>query len=423
MERGSTPGGVFVRRAEFDDQVSIQALVGEESHLMAKRFGAFDIANMIENASLGITAVDESGQVVGYAAFYDYPALTPEVDPAKWPDWLHQSFGHPEYTPANTTWLAFFVADPLSEHEVAESMLRTAFTTLPEVDRVLLALPADARPFAPLKETFEPLQRLSGRGGGGAAPGVSACPRGLYLPDLLVRDARVEDHDDLVPVFNAQSEVLTERYGEFFIAELISAQDQANRALVAEVDGHAVGLMALSSEIEVGILGACFELEPYDGLLKRDEVALALLRARHARERQARVEAAAASAVQGPSGEEAPEPEPEPELELEAAPVSPTATAAAAAERGEGGGEEEVVISPEEVERRAAAAAAAKQARAAAAAAAAARAHVEREAAEEAAVPQVCDAFCVSVFAMDEAFESRSRDLLERAFALYPDQQ
>ena len=64
--RMASPGGVFVRRAEFDDQLSIQALIGEEAHIMAKRFGAFDISNMIENASLGITAVDEKGQVVGY---------------------------------------------------------------------------------------------------------------------------------------------------------------------------------------------------------------------------------------------------------------------------------------------------------------------------------------------------------------------
>jgi len=223
----ASPGGVFVRRAEFDDQLSIQALIGEEAHIMAKRFGAFDISNMIENASLGITAVDEKGQVVGYASFYDYPALTPEADAATWPDWLHRTFGHPEYTAANTAWLAFFVADHLSANEVAESMLRTAFTTLPDVDCILFALPADVRPFAPLKETFEPLQRLSS--GEGAEVSVSACPRGLYLPDLLVRDARVEDHDDLVPVFNAQSEVLTERYGEFFIAELIETQDPSNR--------------------------------------------------------------------------------------------------------------------------------------------------------------------------------------------------
>ena len=31
------------------------------------------------------------------------------------------------------------------------------------------------------------------------------------------------------------------------------------------------------------------------------------------------------------------------------------------------------------------------------------------------------DAFCITVFAMDESFESRSKDLLAKAFALYPD--
>ena len=85
--------------------------------------------------------------------------------------------------------------------------------------------------------------------------------------------------------------MLTERYGEFFIAELIGAQDERNRALVAEVDGHAnpnpnpnlalplaltltqvdghaVGLMATSSDIEVGLLRDCFELEAYDGLVR-----------------------------------------------------------------------------------------------------------------------------------------------------------
>ena len=48
-------------------------------------------------------------------------------------------------------------------------------------------------------------------------------------PNLLIREARAEDHDDLVPVFNSQSEVLTERFGEFFIAELIEIQDSSNR--------------------------------------------------------------------------------------------------------------------------------------------------------------------------------------------------
>ena len=90
----------------------------------------------------------------------------------------------------------------------------------------MFVLPSDVRLFPPLRDTFEPLQCLLPDA---TDMRVFACPRGLYLPNLLIREARVEDHDDLVPVFNSQSEVLTERYGEFFIAELIETQDPSNR--------------------------------------------------------------------------------------------------------------------------------------------------------------------------------------------------
>ena len=96
---------------------------------------------MIETASLGITAVDETGAVVGYAAFYDYAPFSKEVDQASWPSWLHANFGHSEYAAANTAWLAFFVADSLCQNDVAESILRTAFTTLPLPTLPLLTLP------------------------------------------------------------------------------------------------------------------------------------------------------------------------------------------------------------------------------------------------------------------------------------------
>ena len=284
-------GGVYVRRAEFDDQLAIQALVGEDAAVITKRFSLvgdsdgkrFGVAvtNMIETAMLGITAVDEKGNVVGYAAFYDHPVFSKEVDAATWPSWLHANFGHAEYDAANTAWLCFFVADHLVQNDVAESILRTAFTTLSEVDVLLLAQPEDVRPFAPLRDTFEPLQALSSNAG----VRVHACHRGLYLPDLLIRKARVEDHDDLVPVFNAQSEVLTERYGEFFIAELIERQDDRNTALVAEVDGHAVGLLALSADIDVALLQQTFDLAPYDNLEKVDEEALALVTAQRDEEK------------------------------------------------------------------------------------------------------------------------------------------
>ena len=77
------------------------------------------------------------------------------------------------------------------------------------------------RPFSPFVDTFTALPALQPDE---TRTRVYACPRGLYMPLLHVRPARVEDHDDLEPVFNAQSEVLSDRYGQFFIAELIENQ-------------------------------------------------------------------------------------------------------------------------------------------------------------------------------------------------------
>ncbi len=72
--------------------------------------------------------------------------------------------------------------------------------------------------------------------------------------------AQEEDHDELANIFNSQSEVLTQQFGEFFIADLIANQNQTRnntknnknygKALVAEVKGKAVGLMSLSKDID-----------------------------------------------------------------------------------------------------------------------------------------------------------------------------
>lgn len=44
-----------------------------------------------------------------------------------------------------------------------------------------------------------------------------------------VRPACVEDHDDLMPVFAAQSDLLSATYGEFFLADMIELQDSENK--------------------------------------------------------------------------------------------------------------------------------------------------------------------------------------------------
>lgn len=47
--------------------------------------------------------------------------------------------------------------------------------------------------------------------------------------------SRVQDNDDLAPLFNQYNDILKQTYGDFFVAELIESQDDNNKALVAEV--------------------------------------------------------------------------------------------------------------------------------------------------------------------------------------------
>ena len=95
-------------------------------------------------------------------------------------------------------------------------------------------------------------------------------PRLNVLPFIEVRRAKQEDHDDLADVFNSQSETITEAYGEYFIAELIANQNESNKALVAQVKDKAVGLLGLTNHVDIKLLHKCFELDPFDNLLKSE---------------------------------------------------------------------------------------------------------------------------------------------------------
>ena len=95
-------------------------------------------------------------------------------------------------------------------------------------------------------------------------------PRLKVLPFIEIRRAKQEDHDDLADVFNSQSETITEAYGEYFIAELIANQNENSKALVAQVKDKAVGLLGLTNNVDIKLLHKCFELDPFDNLLKAD---------------------------------------------------------------------------------------------------------------------------------------------------------
>ncbi|CEM02697.1 unnamed protein product [Vitrella brassicaformis CCMP3155] len=184
--------------------------------------------------------------------------------------------------PTNSLWLTNFVAQSGYEHDILRKMIRAVLATRPETHNILLFVKFGEEAEA-LRLCHNVFHNLPIRDEPKMPPTVSSFdatpkPEGTLwrcrrtapwcVPPLYVRIAEVEDHDELVDVFDKQSEVITQIYGDYFIAELIEGQNSDNRALVAEVDGRAVGLMCLTSDVDINILSQCFQLEPFDNLVR-----------------------------------------------------------------------------------------------------------------------------------------------------------
>ena len=197
---------------------------------------------------------------------------------------LGASDGENRLTPFNSIWLRYLLLleDASITSAAIDRVIQSLFSTLTQIDQILVATPSTIEPFPPLTDArkFTELHRRSdeeldamthltlGTRKDLATVRLFQCPRTWFLPNLVVRRARIEDNDDLVPICNAQSEILTEIYGEFFLATLIHNQNAHQHALVAEVNGRAVGLTGVTDQVDVALLQDCFDLEAYEQLRK-----------------------------------------------------------------------------------------------------------------------------------------------------------
>lgn len=287
----------YVRRADPDDIDTISALFerkySQEKALDAfSRFYGLDVGilksatrrqklfiSLIETCFMSVTVEDEDGNIVGFCALDDVPIQMTNTLGAgtAWEDWFQNTYSDGSVDSMNSLWFSCCLVE--MEREVMMEILSTTFSTMPDLQNLLVFVPGsmtddDVGAMLPIfEEQFNGLQptgEASATDWASYGSSVLACRRLDIITPLFIRMARVEDHDNLVAVFNAQSEVVTDIYGEYFIAELIEAQNEENQALVAEVDGRAVGLMCLTSDVDINVLSQCFQLDPYDNLLKPD---------------------------------------------------------------------------------------------------------------------------------------------------------
>lgn len=259
----SSPEVIQARRTESLDAPEILKLVSASTE---KLFGRVNVVNIIEKASLAVTLVNANNEVMGHAAFFDYPNL-PHVDQSKWEEWMYPKFNCDKCNPLNTLFMNYFVSKSDFAHGCATEIIRTVFNAVPFLHYIFLVVPQGAETGSTLSELFAPVafkESFTGK----LNVELQVCHRHDHCAKLHTRPARVEDHDDLAPIFNRQSDVLTSTYGDFFLAELIESQDETNKCVVADVKGTAVGFMSVCASVDIDLLRSCFDLKPFNGLRK-----------------------------------------------------------------------------------------------------------------------------------------------------------
>ncbi|XP_066243088.1 cilia- and flagella-associated protein 61 isoform X1 [Saccopteryx leptura] len=252
---------VHCRRTESQDIYCIKNLIRNFTN---KLFGRINVIYLLEKANLAITLSNDKEEIMAQATFLDYP----NWNVAKQDDWVsvfRELDSEMPCTPLNTLFMHLFVA--VDEYSVGccKEIIRTVFKAVPELHFIFLVVPSYMSLGSTLITVFDQV---------GNVPSltydedfaVHICHRHSHYPQLHVRRARVEDHDDLMPIFMRHDTILKEVYGEYFLAELIEAQDQENHAVVCEVEGVAVGFMSVCSRVNLQLLHQCFDLGPFHGL-------------------------------------------------------------------------------------------------------------------------------------------------------------
>ncbi|XP_034555763.1 cilia- and flagella-associated protein 61 isoform X2 [Notolabrus celidotus] len=257
--------GVTVRRSESADAQGVDLLI---TPLTMEVFGRVNIIHLLEKANLAVTLADEKENILAHASFFDHP-VGDLVDQTRWECFLQKNFKAETCTPWNTLFLHLFVAQPDFASASMKEIMRAVFNAVTELDHVCLLSPHISALEPALEETFEPLQRLTDPG-----PQCLAliCHREEHCPRLHIRPARVEDHNDVLPLFAEQTKHLSAER-QYFLAELIEAQDERNHTAVCESDGVAVGFVSLTSDVDLNRLNSHFDLSQFNGLYKDEEAA------------------------------------------------------------------------------------------------------------------------------------------------------
>lgn len=177
----------------------------------------------------------------------------------------------------NTLFINFWIIDENYRYsrDLEKKMITKLFSENPDVDFFVWLCPSKARVSDSMSRLFKTLDLTKRPIIPEVDPleGFSALMlfRSDYLPVLHVRQARVEDNDDLLPILESNSPQLLYGQEDFFLADLIASQDERNQFFVGVSKGNVVGMLATSLDVNVGLISKIFEIELFSDIIVAKE--------------------------------------------------------------------------------------------------------------------------------------------------------
>ncbi|KAL5967854.1 Cilia and flagella-associated protein 61, partial [Taenia solium] len=241
-----------------------------------------------ERGLFSLTAVGASGEVVGCLILNDTPPIS-LVKGIYGSNWLKTTFKFEYLNALNTMFVQLIVIKEEYKKRGFVDIIRAAFRALADVNHFLLLVPETAN-YDEFDESL-PDNILRMKFAHFISPEIKPvfsrllsteeekCELKWDVIHFMRRDfdsalhcrlASVKDNDDLTPIFNSKSDILRKLYGEFYISELVEAQNKNMKAIVLESakTGHAVGFMNATTLYDAEFLKREYDLRSCNYLQK-----------------------------------------------------------------------------------------------------------------------------------------------------------
>uniref|UniRef100_A0A2A4J7R5 Uncharacterized protein n=1 Tax=Heliothis virescens TaxID=7102 RepID=A0A2A4J7R5_HELVI len=260
------PKGRMFRRAVEADKDDIE-LIWNLDHTK-KLFYDINIGSLIELSALSICMINEKKEVIGFMALSDHPDVS-GLDPSDWEYWTRNLFQR-YFLSRNTLFIHFMCCiDAVTDFFVEEAFI-SVFMNDCYLNYIVLVVPVycpdeSITRFSTFKKRN--IMRYTSKPKDITGNYLYAALRADFCPRLRMRRAVEEDNDDIVEILDKKCPRLKQLYGEYYISEIIGRHPESKRKIiVADVQGRAVAVACINTDINYKKLQKVYELRPFHGL-------------------------------------------------------------------------------------------------------------------------------------------------------------